>query len=83
MRNEELGMKVAASQQVYGAMSEGLRWQVFRVSPAFPSRGRCPVGGIGHSRHERQMRKAEKCAAHVGKRESQAANDKDFSLRSK
>ena len=42
-----------------------------------------PQGRIGHKRYERQMRKAEKCAAHVGKRESQAANDKDFSLRSK
>ena len=39
-----------------------------------------PQGRIGHSRYERQMRKAEKCAAHVGKRESQASNDKDFSL---
>ena len=27
-----------------GAMSEGLRWQVSPVSPAFPSRGRCPAG---------------------------------------
>ena len=37
-----------------------------------------PQGRIGHRRHERQMRKAEKCAAYVGgKRESLTANDND------
>ena len=48
---------------------------------SLPLEGKVPRRGrIGHSRHERQMRKAEKCAAHVGKRESQASNGKDFSL---
>ena len=42
-----------------------------------------PKGRIGQGRYERQMRKAEKCAAHVGKRESLVADDKDFSLCSK
>ena len=39
-----------------------------------------PKGRIGHRRHERQMRKAEKCAAYVGgkKRESLTANDNDL-----
>ena len=44
---------------------------------AFPSRGRCPQGRIGHRRYERQRRKAEKCAAHVG-RESLTANGNDL-----
>jgi len=36
---------VAASPQIiYEAMPEGLRWQVSLISPAFPSRGRYPVG---------------------------------------
>ena len=35
-----------------------------------------PQGRIGHQRYERQMRKAERCAAYVGKRESLTANDK-------
>ena len=48
---------------------------------SLPLEGKVPRRGrIGHIRHERQMRKAEKCAAHVGKRESQASNGKDFSL---
>ena len=41
-----------------------------------------PKGRIGHWRYERQMKKTEKCAAYVGKRES-LKNDKDFSLRLK
>ena len=36
-----------------------------------------PQGRIGHRRYERQMRKAEKCAAYVG-RESLTANGKDL-----
>ena len=37
-----------------------------------------PKGRIGHWRYEREMRKAEKCAAYVGgKRESLTANDND------
>ena len=58
MRNEELGMKVAASPRIY--------------------MGRCPKGRIGHRRYERQMRKAEKCAAYVWKRETLTANDNDL-----
>ena len=37
-----------------------------------------PKGRIGHRRYERQMRKAEKCAAYVWKRETQTANDNDL-----
>jgi len=37
-----------------------------------------PQGRIGHRRHERQMRKAEKRAAYVGERESLTANDDDL-----
>ena len=40
--------------------------------------GRCPKGRIGHRRDERQMRKAEKCAAYVWKRETLTANDNDL-----
>ena len=36
-----------------------------------------PKGRIGHRRYERQMRKAERCAAYVGERESLTANDND------
>ena len=35
-----------------------------------------PQGRIGHRRYERQIRKAEKCAAHVGERESLIAMEK-------
>ena len=37
------------------------------VSQPFPLGKGAPKGRIGHKRHERQMRKAEKCAAQVGK----------------
>ena len=37
-----------------------------------------PQGRIGHRRHERQMRKAERCAAYVWKRESLTAKDNDL-----
>ena len=37
-----------------------------------------PKGRIGHRRYERQMRKAEKCAAYVWKRETLTANDNDL-----
>ena len=50
---------------------------------SLPLEGKVAKGRIGHRRQERQMRKAKRCAAHVGKRESLAANDKDFSLLSK
>ena len=44
-----------------------------------PSKGRREKEGrIGHQRNERQMRKAERCAAYVGKRESLTANDNDL-----
>ena len=36
-----------------------------------------PKGRIGHRRYERQMRKAERCAAYVGERESLPANGID------
>ena len=48
------------------------------VSQPSPLGEGAPQGRIGHRRHERQMRKAEKCAAYVGgKRESLTANDND------
>ena len=50
------------------------------VSQPSPLGEGAPQGRIGHWRHERQMRKAEKYAAHVGKRQSLAANNKNFSL---
>ncbi len=37
-----------------------------------------PKGRIGHRWYERQMRKAEKCAAYVWKRETLTANDNDL-----
>ena len=37
-----------------------------------------PQGRIGHRRNERQMRKAEKCAAYVWKREILTVNDNDL-----
>ena len=37
------------------------------VSQPSPLGKGAPKGRIGHKRHERQMRKAEKCAAQVGK----------------
>ena len=76
MRNEGGGF----AANIYGAMPEGLRWQVSSYRQPSPRGEGAPQGRIGYSRHERQMRKAEKCAAHVGKRESQASNGKDFSL---
>ena len=36
------------------------------VSQPSPLGEGAPQGRIGHRRHERPMRKAEKCAAHVG-----------------
>ena len=68
---------------IYEAMPEGLRWQFSLVPEPSPRGEGAPKGRIGHWRHERQVRKAERCAAHGGKRESLAANGKDFSLRSK
>ena len=47
------------------------------VSQPSPRGEGAPQGRIGHRRHERQMRKAEKCAAHVGERESLTANEND------
>ena len=37
------------------------------VSQPSPLGEGAPQGRIGHKRHERQMRKAEKCAPYVGK----------------
>ena len=51
MRNEELGMKVAVSLLYINSL---------------PLEGKVAKGRIGHRRQERQMRKAERCAAHVG-----------------
>ena len=48
------------------------------VSQPSPRGEGAPKGRIGHRRHERQMRKAEKCAAYVGERESLTANGKDL-----
>ena len=50
------------------------------VSQPSPLGEGAPQGRIEHWRHERQMRKVEKCTAHEGKRQSLAANNKDFSL---
>ena len=53
----------------------GFRWRLRRlfledgilVSQPSPLGEGAPQGRIGHKRHERQMRKVEKCAAQVGK----------------
>ena len=77
-------MKVAASPQFLNGRCPKVCDGGFSSHRQPSPRGEgAPQGRIGHKRYERQMRKVEKCAAHVGKRESQAANDKDFSLRSK
>ena len=47
------------------------------VSQPSPLGEGAPQGRIGHRRHERQMRKAERCAAYVG-RESLTAKDNDL-----
>ena len=70
------------------SFGSGFSWRLRRlfledgilVSQPSPLGEGAPQGRIGHWRHERQMRKAEKCAAHVGKRQSLAANNKNFSL---
>ena len=62
-------MKVAASPPF---LEDGIL-----VSQLSPLGEGAPQGRIGYRRHERQMRKAEKCAAYVGKRESLTANDND------
>ena len=54
----EGGMKVAASPPF---LEDGIL-----VSQPSPRGEGAPQGRIGHRRYERQMRKAEKCAAHVG-----------------
>ena len=53
------------------------------VSQPSPLGEGAPQGRIGHRRYERQMRKVERWRHIGGNRESLAANDKDFSLRSK
>ncbi len=55
-------------------LSENMRTESKDLSAAkyknsLPLEGKVPPKGrIGHRRYERQMRKAEKCAAHVGKK---------------
>ena len=78
------------SQPLFTLLSfgSGFSWRLRRlfsedgilVSQPSPLGEGAPKGRIGHWRHERQMRKAEKYAAHVGKRQSLAANNKNFSL---
>ena len=62
-------MKVAASPPF---LEDGIL-----VSQPSPLGEGAPQGRIGHRRYERQMRKAEKCAAHVGERENLTAKDND------
>ena len=64
MRNEGGGF----AANIYGAMPEGLLIAGFPRIVSLPLEGKAaPKGRIGHRRYERQMRKAERCAAHVGK----------------
>ena len=48
------------------------------VSQPSPRGEGAPKGRIGHRRYERQMRKAERCSAYVGKREPLTANGNDL-----
>ena len=43
-----------SAANIYGAMPEGLRWQVSLVSSAFPRGEGAPKGRIGHWRYERE-----------------------------
>ena len=59
MDGERFRVQVAASPPF---LEDGIL-----VSQPSPLGEGAPKGRIGHKRHERQMRKAEKCAAQVGK----------------
>ena len=48
------------------------------VSTPSPRGEGAPQGRIGHRRYERQMRKAERCAAYLEKREALIAKDNDL-----
>ena len=58
----------------FRVQGSGLSWRLRRlfledgilVSQPSPLGEGAPQGRIGHRRYERQMRKAEKCAAYVG-----------------
>ena len=58
----------------FKVQGSGLSWRLRRlfledgilVSQPSPLGEGAPQGRIGHRRYERQMRKAEKCAAYVG-----------------
>ena len=67
-----LGERIGSQGWCAAFLEEGIL-----VSQPSPLGAGAPQGRIGHRRHERQMRKAEKCAAHVGERESLTANDND------
>ena len=61
--------------------NEGAAFHAANLRPfgASPSKGRREKEGrIGHRRYERQMRKAERCAAYVEKREALIAKDNDL-----
>ena len=63
------------------SLNVGVPFHAANLRPfgAPPSKGRREKEWrIGHQRNERQMRKAERCAAHVGERESLTANDNDL-----
>ena len=59
MDGERFRVQVAASPPF---LEDGIL-----VSQPSPLGEGAPKGRIGHKRHERQMRKAEECAAQVGK----------------
>ena len=63
MRNEGGGF----AANIYGRCPKVCDGRFPRIA-SLPLEGKVPRRGrIGHSRHERQLGKAEKCAAHVGK----------------
>ena len=56
-----LGERIGSQGWCAAFLEEGIL-----VSQPSPLGEGAPQGRIGHKRHERQMRKAERCSAHVG-----------------
>ena len=71
-RDDEAGERIGSQGRRAVFLEEGIL-----VSQPSPLGEGAPQGRIGHRRYERQMRKAEKCAAHVGERENLTAKDND------
>ena len=69
---------LAAQDDETGRCSKVCDGRFFSYRQPSPRGEGAPKGRIGHRRHERQMKKAEKCAAYVWKRETLTANDNDL-----